>query len=92
MQLDFLATMFWLCTGRRSVRVRGVSRVIFVLSHAFGRPHTRPSVTETIAPLAGDADLPTLSLLIAAHNEEANIEAQFLNALRWITRPTSWKS
>jgi cellulose synthase/poly-beta-1,6-N-acetylglucosamine synthase-like glycosyltransferase len=46
---------------------------IWVLSRLFGRRPVRPAAT--------DDDLPHVSLVIAAHNEEAEIEARVANAL-----------
>jgi cellulose synthase/poly-beta-1,6-N-acetylglucosamine synthase-like glycosyltransferase len=51
----------------------GYPVLIFLLSRLFGRRARPPAVT--------DADLPTVSLLIAAYNEELDIEARLLNAL-----------
>lgn len=47
--------------------------VIFVLSRCLGR--------NAVSPVVESSDLPTVTLLIAAHNEEAEIEARIENAL-----------
>src|SRR5262245_16092491 len=46
---------------------------IYIVSRIFGRKQSRPEVA--------DSQLPVISLLIAAHNEEVDIEARILNAL-----------
>lgn len=48
--------------------------LIWVLARVFGRPPVRPAAT--------DADLPFVSLVIAAHNEEAEIGPRVANALQ----------
>jgi len=51
----------------------GYPVLVWMLARVFGRERVRPEVT--------DADLPTLSLLIAAYNEEAEIGRRIENAL-----------
>jgi cellulose synthase/poly-beta-1,6-N-acetylglucosamine synthase-like glycosyltransferase len=51
----------------------GYPILIFVLSRLFGR--------QAVPRTVDDCDLPTVSLLIAAHNEESEIEDRVLNAL-----------
>jgi cellulose synthase/poly-beta-1,6-N-acetylglucosamine synthase-like glycosyltransferase len=51
----------------------GYPALIWLLSRVFGRTAQRPEVS--------DADLPTLSLLVAAYNEEAEIGRRIENAL-----------
>jgi cellulose synthase/poly-beta-1,6-N-acetylglucosamine synthase-like glycosyltransferase len=47
--------------------------LVWVLSRLFGRPPVRPAVA--------DAELPTLTLVIAAHNEAAHVRGRLDNAL-----------
>jgi cellulose synthase/poly-beta-1,6-N-acetylglucosamine synthase-like glycosyltransferase len=51
----------------------GYPLLIHLLSRLFGRHFAKPEIA--------DADLPVISLLIAAHNEAFDIEARILNAL-----------
>ncbi|MBN9520044.1 glycosyltransferase family 2 protein [bacterium] len=51
----------------------GYPALVFALSRVFGRKPARPVVS--------DAELPAVSLLVAAYNEEVDIEARVLNAL-----------
>jgi cellulose synthase/poly-beta-1,6-N-acetylglucosamine synthase-like glycosyltransferase len=51
----------------------GYPAVIWLLARLFGR--------DAVPPAVETADLPTVSLLIAAHNEEADIEDRIRNAL-----------
>lgn len=68
-----LAIIFWSCFATVVFAYLGYPLLISLLSRLFGRTHERPHVS--------DAHLPVLSLLIAAHNEELDIEARILNAL-----------
>lgn len=63
----------WFCIGAVAFAYLGYPLVIFALSRLFGRPPLLPAVRK--------ADLPAVSLLIAAFNEEIDIEARILNAL-----------
>lgn len=62
-----------LCLGVVGFTYLGYPAVIWVCSRLFGLREEQPD--------ARDADLPTVSLLIAAHNEELDIEDRILNAL-----------
>jgi cellulose synthase/poly-beta-1,6-N-acetylglucosamine synthase-like glycosyltransferase len=64
----------WACLGVVAFAYAGYPVLIYVLSKLFGRP--------PVPPPADDARLPAVSLLIAAYNEEADIEARVLNLLR----------
>jgi cellulose synthase/poly-beta-1,6-N-acetylglucosamine synthase-like glycosyltransferase len=68
-----LAIIFWLCLAAVVFAYLGYPLLIHLLSQLFGRHHARPSVA--------DAELPVVSLLIAAHNEALDIEERILNAL-----------
>ena len=71
--LALVAVAFWLCLFVVTFVYLIYPAVILILSKFFGRTSSPPA-------LADDA-LPTVSLLIAAHNEESDIEARVLNAL-----------
>jgi cellulose synthase/poly-beta-1,6-N-acetylglucosamine synthase-like glycosyltransferase len=64
---------FWLCLTAVVFAYVGYPLLIWALARCFGRPAE--------APDADDADLPSVSLLIAAHNEEAVIDERLRNAL-----------
>ena len=68
-----LAIVFWTCFSAVLFAYLGYPILIFVLSRVFGRRLPIPSKS--------DEGLPSISLLIAAHNEEIDIEARILNAL-----------
>lgn len=68
-----LACAFWVCLAAVVYAYAGYPLVIWSLSRLFGRRADAP-------PLADD-ELPSLSLLVAAHNEETEIEGRLLNAL-----------
>ncbi len=68
-----LAIVFWGCFAAVAFAYLGYPLLVFALSRLFGR---RPA-----PPPAGEAGLPVVSLLIAAHNEEADIEDRVKNAL-----------
>ena len=68
-----LAIIFWCCFATVVFAYLGYPLLIHFLSRIFGWNHSRPHVE--------DAELPVISLLIAAHNEEVDIEARILNAL-----------
>lgn len=65
--------LFWVCLSSVLFAYLVYPALIFVLSRIVGRAPARPT--------QADESLPTISLLIAAHNEEADIEARILNAL-----------
>jgi cellulose synthase/poly-beta-1,6-N-acetylglucosamine synthase-like glycosyltransferase len=67
------ACCFWLCAGGILYAYAVYPLLLWVLARLFGRQGDPP-------PLS-DSQLPSLSLLIAAHNEEASIEARIRNAL-----------
>jgi cellulose synthase/poly-beta-1,6-N-acetylglucosamine synthase-like glycosyltransferase len=69
----FLAVCFWLCLAGVGYAYLGYPLLVCCLARWFGR---RPQ-----AGFLNDDDLPTLSLLIAAHNEEAVIDERVRNAL-----------
>lgn len=68
-----LPTVFWACFAAVVYAYLGYPVVVYCLARVFGRCH-RPAEPR-------DEDLPVLSLLIAAYNEEAVIEGRILNAL-----------
>jgi cellulose synthase/poly-beta-1,6-N-acetylglucosamine synthase-like glycosyltransferase len=65
--------LFWLCAGLVLYAYLGYPALIWLLSRLFGRGHTDPG--------CADHDLPSMSLLIVAYNEEAVIEERVRNAL-----------
>lgn len=68
-----LKTIFWSCGGLVAYAYAIYPAIIFLCSRIFGKD-PRPRDLD-------DVDLPAISLLIAAHNEEAVIEQRILNAL-----------
>jgi cellulose synthase/poly-beta-1,6-N-acetylglucosamine synthase-like glycosyltransferase len=72
MQTTFHA-IFWVCVAAVAYTYAIYPALIYGLSRCFGR---RPS-----PPELDESDLPTVSLLIAAHNEEAVIQERIENAL-----------
>jgi hypothetical protein len=60
--VDALAVTFWTAAGLVLYAYAGYPVLIWVLSRVFGR---RPA-----PPVVADADLPSVSLLVAAYNEE----------------------
>jgi cellulose synthase/poly-beta-1,6-N-acetylglucosamine synthase-like glycosyltransferase len=68
-----LATGFWICIAAVLYAYAGYPLLIAVCSRLFGRREQPPEIA--------DADLPRVSLLIVAHNEQAVIEARVRNAL-----------
>ena len=68
-----MAILLWFCAGVVLYANVAYPVVIFVLSRLFGQ--------DVDVPDLDDAELPKLSLLIAAHNEEAVIEQRIDNAL-----------
>ena len=67
-----IVVIFWVCVAAVCFAYFGYPVILWQLARWFGRP--------IHAPEEG-ADLPTLSLLIAAHNEEAVIDGRIRNAL-----------
>jgi cellulose synthase/poly-beta-1,6-N-acetylglucosamine synthase-like glycosyltransferase len=65
--------IFWSCTASVAYTYAIYPPVIYVCSRLFGRALSAPELS--------DEDLPTISLLIAAHNEDAVIEERIHNAL-----------
>lgn len=65
--------IFWISVLAVSYACVVYPALIYCLSRCFGRCPSPPDVS--------DSDLPTVSLLIAAHNEEAVIERRIANAL-----------
>src|SRR5690349_1225173 len=70
---DALAVALWTSLALVTYCYVGYPIVIWVCSRLFGRAHR--------APARADADLPDVTLLIAAHNEERWIRARLQNAL-----------
>src|ERR1700730_11499952 len=67
-----LAAVFWTCLGLVVFAYFGYPVVIWGLAACFGKRPNSP---------AGLLEPPTVSLLIAAHNEEAEIEERIRSAL-----------
>jgi cellulose synthase/poly-beta-1,6-N-acetylglucosamine synthase-like glycosyltransferase len=65
--------LLWVCLALVVFAYLGYPLLLLGLSRVFGRKPCPPAVD--------DADLPTVSLLIAAYNEEVDIEARIKNAL-----------
>jgi len=65
--------IFWLCVAAVGYAYAVYPALIFCLARWFGRRPAPPEV--------GDENLPTVALLIAAHNEEAVIKRRIANAL-----------
>src|SRR5262245_29150845 len=70
---SLLSTLLWTCAGIVGFAYVGYPVVVWLMSRLFGRD-PRP-------PAGESADLPAVSLLIAAYNEEADIETRIQNAL-----------
>jgi cellulose synthase/poly-beta-1,6-N-acetylglucosamine synthase-like glycosyltransferase len=68
-----LAVCLWTCFAAVFYAYLGYPLVIWCLSRLFGRRRPPPEIL--------DRDLPTLSFLVAAHNEESVIEERLRNAL-----------
>ena len=68
-----VAALFWLSAGLVFYTYAGYPLVVWLLSRWLGR--------RVEVPVGNDADLPSVSLLIAAYNEEAVIEERVRNAL-----------
>jgi cellulose synthase/poly-beta-1,6-N-acetylglucosamine synthase-like glycosyltransferase len=67
--------VFWICAAVIGYAYLIYPLLIWFLAYGFGRRSRDPIVEEE------DGDLPSVSLLIAAYNEEAVIEARLHNAL-----------
>jgi cellulose synthase/poly-beta-1,6-N-acetylglucosamine synthase-like glycosyltransferase len=70
-----LELIFWVCAGLIVWTQVGYAATLAVLAGLFGRP---PAPTAT---LVHDEQLPSLSLIVAAHDEESVIVAKVENAL-----------
>src|SRR5579864_3613465 len=68
-----LVVLLWVCTGAVFFAYVGYPLLIWLLSRWFGG--------QAAAPPTEPGDLPSLSVLIAAYNEEAVIEGRIRNAL-----------
>lgn len=68
-----LETLCWTCLGVVSFVYLGYPLLVLVCSRLFGRVAAPPELSED--------ELPTVSLLVAAYNEEIEIEGRILNAL-----------
>ena len=68
-----VAVCFWLCLAGVGYAYVGYPLMVYCLARCFGRRRRADS--------ASDDELPRLSLLIAAHNEEAVIDERLRNAL-----------
>ena len=69
----WIEAICWICIGAVIFAYLGYPVLIFLLSRLFGR--------SPLPPLVPRQELPIVSLLIAAFNEEIDIEARILNAL-----------
>ena len=72
--VDALAVAFWASAGLVLYAYVGYPVLIWVLSRVFGRKPAPPAVA--------DADLPSVSILVAAFNEEKEIGDRIVNALK----------
>jgi cellulose synthase/poly-beta-1,6-N-acetylglucosamine synthase-like glycosyltransferase len=70
---EFFALVFWICAAALAYAYLGYPLLIWCLGRWLGR--------STSPPALADAELPTVSLLIAAYNEEPVIEERIRNAL-----------
>lgn len=70
--VETAAILFWVCLGCVCYAYLGYPLLVWCLARVAGRRRQPP---------AGDAELPTVSLLIAAYNEEAEIEKRVQTAL-----------
>ncbi len=71
--MKMLQTIFWLCFAGIGYTYAVYPVLLALLSRLFGK--------QADTPLLAQGTLPTLTLLIAAHNEEATIEDRIKNAL-----------
>ncbi len=72
--VDTLAVAFWASAGFVLYAYVGYPVLIWALSRVFGR--------KPIPPVVADADLPSVSILVAAFNEEKEIGDRIVNALK----------
>jgi cellulose synthase/poly-beta-1,6-N-acetylglucosamine synthase-like glycosyltransferase len=72
--VDALAAVFWASVGLALYAYAGYPVLVWALSRALGR---RPD-----PPTVADAELPAVSLLVAAYNEEREIGDRVVNALK----------
>jgi cellulose synthase/poly-beta-1,6-N-acetylglucosamine synthase-like glycosyltransferase len=70
---SLVVAAFLACAGTVGFAYAGYPLVVWLLARAFGRAAVPPPVES--------ADLPTVSLLVVAHNEAADIDARIRNAL-----------
>src|SRR5690349_13489346 len=70
---SLLAAAFLACAGVVGFAYVGYPIVVWLLARGFGR--------EAVPPPVESADLPTVSLLVVAHDEAADIDARIRNAL-----------
>ena len=68
-----LVAAFLACAGIVGFAYAGYPLAVWLLARCFGR--------EAVPPPVESADLPTVSLLVVAHNEAADIDARIRNAL-----------
>src|SRR4051794_18278564 len=74
-----LAALFWACAGLVLYAYAGYAAAIWLLARVVGPE--RPVESTSSPAAAADAGVPTVSLLIAAYNEEAVIAERVRNAL-----------
>jgi cellulose synthase/poly-beta-1,6-N-acetylglucosamine synthase-like glycosyltransferase len=67
----FIQIIFWTSSAAVAYAYAGYPAIIHLLSRRFGHPPTPPAAN----------DLPTVSVLVAAHNEESVLEQRIKNAL-----------
>ena len=82
--VDLAKFVFWACTAAVAYAYVLYPLVIWSLARCFGQ--------SAIPPEIADVDLPRISLLIAAHDEEAVIEERIKNALAMDYPPASSRS
>jgi cellulose synthase/poly-beta-1,6-N-acetylglucosamine synthase-like glycosyltransferase len=68
-----IVVVFWVCLAALAFAYVGYPVLIWALARCFGRPGPDPAPTGT--------EVPSVSVLIAAYNEEAVIEERLQNAL-----------
>jgi cellulose synthase/poly-beta-1,6-N-acetylglucosamine synthase-like glycosyltransferase len=72
--VDAFAVVFWASAGLVLYAYVGYPVLIWVLSRVFGN--------KPIPPTVADADLPAVSILVAAFNEEKEIRDRIVNAIK----------
>jgi cellulose synthase/poly-beta-1,6-N-acetylglucosamine synthase-like glycosyltransferase len=70
---EFAEVAFWVCTAAVAYAYVGYPVAVWALARCFGRP--------LVAPATGYGDPPSVTLLIVAHNEAAEIGGRVENAL-----------